>query len=61
MGLTDTAIKRSRPAEKPYKLADGKGLYLLVNPKSSALMIRLAAMKEGLVGSEGLEPPTSCL
>jgi hypothetical protein len=28
MGLTDTAIKRSRPAEKPYKLADGKGLYL---------------------------------
>ena len=27
MGLTDTAIKRSRPAEKPYKLADGKGLF----------------------------------
>ena len=26
MGLTDTAIKRSRPAEKPYKLADGGGL-----------------------------------
>lgn len=27
MGLTDTAIKRSNPAEKPYKLANGKGLY----------------------------------
>jgi integrase len=37
MGLTDTAIKRSRPAEKPYKLADGKGLYLLVNPSGSKL------------------------
>jgi hypothetical protein len=32
MALTDTAIKRSRPGDKPYKLADGKGLYLLVNP-----------------------------
>ena len=37
MGLTDTAIKRSRPAEKPYKLADGKGLYLLVNSSGSKL------------------------
>ncbi len=37
MGLTDTAIKRSRPSEKPYKLADGKGLYLLVNPTGSKL------------------------
>src|ERR1039458_3225382 len=30
MELTDTAIRRSHPSEKPYKLADGKGLYLLV-------------------------------
>jgi integrase len=37
MELTDTAIKRSRPSEKPYKLADGKGLYLLVNPTGSKL------------------------
>lgn len=37
MGLTDTAIQRSRPAEKAYKLADGKGLYLLVNPAGSKL------------------------
>lgn len=29
--LTDTAIKKAKPAEKPYKLADGGGLYLLVN------------------------------
>jgi integrase len=37
MELTDTAIRRSRPSEKPYKLADGKGLYLLVNPSGSKL------------------------
>ena len=37
MELTDTAIRRSRSTEKPYKLADGKGLYLLVNPTGSKL------------------------
>jgi integrase len=37
MSLTDTAIRRSRGADKPYKLADGKGLYLLVNPSGSKL------------------------
>jgi len=37
VSLTDTAIKRSRPAEKPCKLADGKGLHLLVNPSGSKL------------------------
>lgn len=37
MELTDTAIRRSHPSEKPYKLADGKGLYLLVNPSGSKL------------------------
>ncbi len=37
VGLTDTAIRRSHPTEKPYKLADGKGLYLLVNPSGGKL------------------------
>ncbi|MGA7179247.1 MAG: integrase arm-type DNA-binding domain-containing protein [Thiobacillaceae bacterium] len=31
MPLTDTAIRNAKPAEKPYKLADTMGLYLLVN------------------------------
>ena len=31
MSLTDTAIKKAKPSEKPYKLADGGGLYLLVS------------------------------
>jgi integrase len=37
MGLTDTAIRRSHSAERPYKLSDGKGLYLLVNPSGNKL------------------------
>lgn len=35
MKLTDTAIKAARPREKPYKLFDGEGLYLLINPDGS--------------------------
>lgn len=31
MPLSDIAIKKAKPAEKPYKIADGKGLYLLVS------------------------------
>ncbi|MEO6561661.1 MAG: tyrosine-type recombinase/integrase [Nitrosospira sp.] len=31
MSLTDTAVRNAKPAEKPYKLTHGKGLYLLVN------------------------------
>lgn len=33
MPLTDTAIKKAKPTEKPYKLADGGGLCLLVSEK----------------------------
>ncbi len=32
MPLSDPAIKKAKPADKPYKLSDEKGLYLLVNP-----------------------------
>lgn len=30
--LTDTACRKAKPTEKPYKLADGGGMYLLVEP-----------------------------
>jgi len=33
--LTDTAIRTAKSSEKPYKLADEKGLFLLVNPNGS--------------------------
>ena len=33
--LTVKAIENAKPKEKPYKLSDGGGLYLLVNPNGS--------------------------
>lgn len=32
MSLTDTAIRNAKPGEKPIKLFDGRGLFLLVTP-----------------------------
>lgn len=37
MVLTDTAIRNAKPKEKPYKVSDSQGLYLLVNPRGSKL------------------------
>jgi len=37
MALTLFAIQNAKPREKPYKLADGNGLHLLVNPNGSKL------------------------
>ncbi|MFI4957394.1 MAG: tyrosine-type recombinase/integrase [Gammaproteobacteria bacterium] len=35
MALTAVQIKNAKPAEKPLKISDGGGLYLLVNPNGS--------------------------
>jgi hypothetical protein len=35
--LTHTAILKTKPGDKPVKLSDGKGLYLLLNPTGSKL------------------------
>jgi integrase len=32
MALTDAAIKKAKPAAKPYKMSDGAGMYLYVTP-----------------------------
>ncbi|WP_033074093.1 tyrosine-type recombinase/integrase [Sphingopyxis sp. MWB1] len=37
MVLTDTAIRKAKPKEKPYKVSDSQGLYLLINPRGSKL------------------------
>ncbi|MDH7974808.1 integrase arm-type DNA-binding domain-containing protein [Sphingomonas sp. AR_OL41] len=37
MALTDAAIRNAKPKDKPYKVADSQGLYLLVNPRGSKL------------------------
>ncbi len=33
MALTDIQVKQAKPQDKPYKLADGKGMYLYVTVK----------------------------
>ena len=35
--LTDTAIRRSKPTGKAYRLPDGKGLFLFVTPAGGKL------------------------
>ena len=37
MALTDVAIKNAKPREKPYKLGDAGGLFLLVQPSGGKL------------------------
>jgi len=37
MALTNTEVLRSKPTDKPYKLADGGGLFLLVTPTGGKL------------------------
>ena len=37
MALTDIAIRRAKSREKPYKLFDEKGMYLLVSPSGGKL------------------------
>jgi len=33
--LTDTKIRNAKPRQKPYKLTDGDGLFMIINPKGS--------------------------
>jgi hypothetical protein len=35
MGLSSFSIDNAKPADKPYKLSDGDGLHLLVQPGGS--------------------------
>lgn len=46
--LTDTQCRNAKPKEKPYKLADGKGLYLEVKPNGTkAWRYRFELSREG--------------
>jgi len=50
--LTDVACRKAKPAAKPYKLADSRGLYLYVTPtgyKSWRWKYRLAGREKRLV------------
>ncbi|ABB09297.1 Arm DNA-binding domain-containing protein [Burkholderia lata] len=46
--LTEMQIRKAKPTEKPYRLADGKGLYLEVMPNGS----HNRRMKYGFDGKE---------
>ncbi|EHN8829880.1 DUF4102 domain-containing protein [Enterobacter bugandensis] len=35
MSLTDTKIRSLKPSDKPFKVSDSHGLYLLVKPGGS--------------------------
>ena len=35
MSLTDVQVRAARATDKPYKLADAKGLFLLLHPNGS--------------------------
>ncbi|MFL9824158.1 tyrosine-type recombinase/integrase [Rhodoplanes sp. SY1] len=37
MSLTDAAIRAAKPRDKPFKLSDGGGLYLVVSPSGGKL------------------------
>ncbi|HIC2068393.1 TPA: tyrosine-type recombinase/integrase [Raoultella ornithinolytica] len=37
MSLNDTKIRSIKPSDKPFKVSDSQGLYLLVNPSGSRL------------------------
>lgn len=50
--MTDVACRRAAPREKPYKLADGEGLYLYVTPsgyKSWRMKFRVGGKEKRLV------------
>jgi len=60
VALSDAAIRAIRPPERPYKLFDERGLYLLVQPSGGRwwrLKYRLAGKERGL--SLGTYPDTS--
>jgi integrase len=60
MALTDTAVRNAKPKEKPYKLGDSGGLYVIVRPTGAKwwrLKYRFAGKEKSL--SVGTYPDVS--
>jgi len=62
MPLSDFALKHAKPKEKAYRLSDGDGLYLLVQPNGSKLwQLRYRFLEKENVLSFGKYPHLSLL
>jgi hypothetical protein len=59
MPLTDTSIKSAKPAEKPVKMTDGEGLYLLIHPNGGKWWRSTTALTERKTLSMGVYPDVS--
>ena len=60
MPLTDAAVKRAKPGERPFKLYDGKGLFVVVQPNGSKLWrMRYSVEKKERLLSFGPYPEVS--
>lgn len=60
MALSDFALKNAKPREKPYRLTDGDGLHLLVQPNGSKLwQLRYRFLEKENVLSFGKYPVVS--
>ncbi len=62
MSLSDLACKNAKPKDKPYRLADGDGLYLLVQKSGSKLwQLRYRYLEKENILSFGKYPLVSLL
>lgn len=60
MKLSDKACKNAKPGDKPYKMTDGQGLYLLVQPKGAKCWrYKYRHLKKEKVYALGVYPETS--
>ena len=57
MSLNDAKIRSLKPTDKPFKVSDSHGLYLLVKPGGS----RLWYLKYRINGKESRTLPSPCL
>ena len=56
MALSITTIRNAKPKATPYKLADEKGLFLLVQPSGGMLWRMRGTFARDLERVAGIEP-----
>ena len=59
MPLSDQAVKKAKPTDKPYKLTDGKGLYVLVNASGKYWRMNYRFNDKRLTLALGIYPDVS--